>query len=108
MTADLVFLLKFLNPKVKSFFALAWNKNNFLSKDKFLLLTRKKSIFLHSKNKFICLCFFRHVLNTALETDLCRDGWNVRNCSTSKVHIFGGKDKVYKIGDGWNVQNWQI
>ena len=45
MTADLVFLLKFLNPNAKSFFALAWNKNNFLSKDKFLLLTRKKKHF---------------------------------------------------------------
>ena len=64
MTDDLVFLLKFLNPNAKSFFALAWNKNNFLPKDKFLLLTqKKKKIFFHTTKTDLFVYAFLDVLS---------------------------------------------
>ena len=30
-------------------------------------------------------------------TDSCRDGWNVQNCSTSQVQIFGGQLNVQNL-----------
>ena len=38
-------------------------------------------------------------------TDSCRDGWNVRNCSSSQVQIFRDRWNA-QIGDAWNVRNW--
>ena len=40
-------------------------------------------------------------------TDSCMDGWNVRNCSSSHVHVFGDRWSE-QIGDGWSVRNWSI
>ena len=37
-------------------------------------------------------------------SDSCRDGWNVRNCSSSHVQVFRDRWNV-QIGDGWNVRN---
>ena len=37
-------------------------------------------------------------------TDSCRDGWNVRNCSSSHVQVFRDRWNV-QIGDRWNVRN---
>ena len=34
-----------------------------------------------------------------LVTDSCRDGWNVRNCSSSHIQVFR---------DRWSVQIWQF
>ena len=39
---------------------------------------------------------FNRIISFLSVTDLCRDGWNVRNCSASQVQISGGQ---------WNVQN---
>ena len=39
-----------------------------------------------------------------LATDPCRDGWKVRNCSSSHVQVFRDRWNV-QIGDGWNVRN---
>ena len=42
-------------------------------------------------------------LDKNLATDSCRDGWNLRNCSSSHVQVFRDRWNV-EIGDGWNVR----
>ena len=49
--------------------------------------------------------YFEEHLQTV--TDSCRDGRNVRNCSSSHVQVFGDQWSV-QIGDGWNVGNQLI
>ena len=39
--------------------------------------------------------------------DSCRNGWNVRNCSSSHEQVFRDWWSV-QIGDGWNVRDWLI
>ena len=38
-------------------------------------------------------------------TDSCRDGWNIRNCSSSQVQVFRDWWNV-QIDGRWNVPNW--
>ena len=43
-------------------------------------------------------------IHRKMAMDSCRDGWNVRNCSSSHVQVFRDRWNV-QIGDGWNVRN---
>ena len=59
----------------------------------------------HNIHTYSSFCLV--VLAVEKVTNLCRDGWNVWNCSSSHVQVFGDRRSV-QIGDEWHEQNWSI
>ena len=73
-----------------------------LSLVRHLYLSFSTPTFLKCENPKITI---RNNLPLETVTDSCRDGWNVRNCSSGHVQVFWEWWSV-QIGDGWHVWNW--